>query len=134
MSVCHGVPSNCFFFFVSRWNRAIFGRQFSMWHSTKLFLRFLILGPLNPKIYSSKFCTKSPISRLVWQMDRQCLGLLGGFRRWPIQLNHAKCCGAAGVGLMGSPKNALLKTGQLIKLLVINHLVYEIVLAVGPIG
>ena len=25
-------------------------------------------------------CTKSPISRLVWQIDRRCLGLLGGFR------------------------------------------------------
>ena len=39
-------------------------------------------------------CTKSPISRLVWQIDRRCLGLPGGFRGWPIQWNHAKCCGA----------------------------------------
>ena len=38
------------------------------------------LGPLNPKIYFPKFGTKSPISRLVWQIHRKCLGLLGGFR------------------------------------------------------
>jgi len=40
------------------------------------------------------FCTKSPISWLVWQIDRRCLGLPGGFWEWPIQWNHAKCCGA----------------------------------------
>ena len=51
-------------------------------------------GPLNPKIYCPKFGTKSPISRLVWQTDRKCLGLLGVFWVWPIQWNHAKCCGA----------------------------------------
>jgi len=31
--VCHA-PSSCFFLFVSRWNRAIFGRQFSICPST----------------------------------------------------------------------------------------------------
>jgi len=41
-----------------------------------------------------KICTNSPISRLVWQIDRRCLHLPGGFRWWPIQWNHAKCCGA----------------------------------------
>ena len=41
----------------------------------------------------SKICTKSPISRLVWQIDRRCLRLPRGFRGWPIQWNHAKCCG-----------------------------------------
>jgi len=46
---------------------------------------------LLPKICN---CTKSPISRLVWQIDRRCLSLLGGFRGWPIQWNHAECCGA----------------------------------------
>ena len=39
-------------------------------------------------------CTKSPISRLVWQIDRRCLHLPGGFRGWPIHWNHAKCYGA----------------------------------------
>jgi len=51
------------------------------------------LGPLNPKIYSPTFGTKSPISRLVWQIDRKCLGLIGVFRGLLIQWNHAKCCG-----------------------------------------
>jgi len=54
LSVCH-TPSNCFFFFCFSWNRAIFGRQFSMWHSTKLFSMIFDLGPLTPKIYSPKF-------------------------------------------------------------------------------
>jgi len=49
--VCH-TPSNCFFFFVSRWNRAIFGRQLSVCHSTTLFSAIFDLGPLTPKIYS----------------------------------------------------------------------------------
>jgi len=30
---------------------------------------------------------------LVCQTDRRCLRLQGGFRVWPIQWNHAKCCG-----------------------------------------
>ena len=51
-------------------------------------------GPLTPKIYSPKFGTKSHITQLVWQIDRRCLGLLGGFRGSPIQWNHRKCCGA----------------------------------------
>jgi len=38
--------------------------------------------------------TKSPISQLVWQIDRRCLGLPVCFQGWPIQWNHAKCCGA----------------------------------------
>jgi len=54
------------------------------------------LGPLTPKIDSPKFeiTQKWPISRLVWQIDRRCLGRPGSFRGWPIQWNHAKCCGA----------------------------------------
>ena len=77
MYVCHA-PSNRFFFFVSRRNRAVFVRQFSMWHSTKRCSSIFDLGPLTPKIYSPKFGTKSPISRLVWQIDRRSSGLL-----WP---------------------------------------------------
>jgi len=50
------------------------------------FSSIFYLGPLKPKIYSPKFFgTKSPISRLVWQIDGRCLGLPGGFRGWPIQ-------------------------------------------------
>ena len=46
---------------------------------------------LLPKICS---CTKSPMSRLVWQIDQRSLDLVGGFWGWPIQWNHVKCCGA----------------------------------------
>ena len=79
LSVCHA-PSNCFFFFVSRWSQAIFGRQFSMCPSTKLFFLDFWFRP--PKVHNllPKICTKSPISRLVWQTDRRCLGLPGGLR------------------------------------------------------
>ena len=91
--VCH-TPSNCFFFFVSRWNRAIF------WHSVlhmalykTLFLDFWFRPP-NAQNLLPKICIKLPISRVVWQIDWRCLGLPGGFRGVPIQWNHAKCCGA----------------------------------------
>jgi len=72
----------------------LFGHHLSIWHSTKLFPSIFDLGPLTPKIYSPKLGTKSPISRLVWQINRRCLGLPGGFRGWPIQWNHIKCSGA----------------------------------------
>jgi len=58
LSVCHAAPSNRFFFFVSRWNRTIFGRQNSMWHSIKLFSSIFDLGR-NPKLYSPKFACRS---------------------------------------------------------------------------
>ena len=60
-----------------------------------VFLDFWFRPPnaqnLLPKICN---CTKSPISRLVWHMDRRCLGLPGGIQGWSIQWEHAKCCGA----------------------------------------
>jgi len=43
---------------------------------------------------ATKFGLKSAITRLVWHIDRRCLHLPGGFRGWPIQWKHAKCCGA----------------------------------------
>ena len=70
------------------------GHQFSMTKTTKLFLRFFDLGPLMPKNLLPKICTKLPITRLVWQIDRRYLDLPWGFLGWPIQWNHAKCCGA----------------------------------------
>jgi len=50
--------------------------------------------PHNAQNLLPKICTKLPISQLVWQIHQRCLGLPGGFRGWPIQWNHAKCCGA----------------------------------------
>ena len=90
MCVCHGAPSNCLFF-VSRWNRAIFWPSVLHVALYKTVFFDFWFRPLNPKIYSPKFGTKSPISQIVWQIDRKCLCLLGGFRGWPIQWNHAKC-------------------------------------------
>ena len=86
LSVCHKLQIASFLFLDGI--EPFFGRQFSMTPSTKLFSSIFDLGPLMPKI-----CTKSPISRLVWQIDRICLGLPGGFQGWSIQWNHAKCCG-----------------------------------------
>jgi len=48
--------------------------------------------PPNAQNLLPKICTKSPISRLVWQIDGRCLGLPTGFREWLIQRNYAKCC------------------------------------------
>ena len=56
----------------------IFGRQLSMTKTTKRSSSNFDLGPITLKIYSPKICTKSPISRLVWQIDRRCLGLPQG--------------------------------------------------------
>jgi len=90
MSVCN-TPSNWFFFFVSRWNRAIFGPP--VLHDPiykTLFLDFWF-SPPNAQNLLPKICTKSPIIRLLWQIDRRCLGLPRGFWGWPIQRNHANC-------------------------------------------
>ena len=62
--------------------------------STKRCASIFDLAPIKPKIYSPKFAQNPLISRLVWQIDRRCLRLLRSFRGWPIQWNHAKCCGA----------------------------------------
>jgi len=78
---------------VSPWNRAIFWT--SVLHAAlykTLFLDYWFRPP-NARNLLPKICTKLPISRLVWQIDRRCLGLLWSFRGWPIQWNHAKCCG-----------------------------------------
>jgi len=89
-----GKISNCFFFFVFRWNRAIFCQLVLRDPSTKRCSSIFDLGPLTPKINSPKFGQKSPITRLVWQIDQKCLRLIGGFRGWPIEWNHKKCCRA----------------------------------------
>jgi len=90
LSVCLSrAPSKCFFFFVSRWKVS---SPCALYKT--LFLDFW----LRPRPYAQnlipKICTKTPISRLVWHIDRRCLGLLGGFWGWPIQWNYAKCCAA----------------------------------------
>jgi len=56
-------------------------------------LRFFIQAPEPPK-FTPKNLAQNRLSRLLWQIDRRCLGLLGGFRGWSIQWNHKKCSGA----------------------------------------
>ena len=93
LSVCHA-PSNCFFFFASRWNQALFWPSVLHVPLYKIvFFRFLILACKAQNLLP-KICTKSLISWLVWQIDRRCVGFPGGFGGWPIQWNHAKCCGS----------------------------------------
>jgi len=65
-SVCLSLCSfKSILFFVSRWNRAIFGRQFSVWHSTKLFSSIFDLGPLTPKSLLPKICMSVTESVIV---------------------------------------------------------------------
>ena len=72
LSVCH-TPSNCFFCFVSRWNRAIFGPSVLAALYKTLFLDFWF------RPHNAKNLHKSHISRLVWQIDRRCLAYQGIF-------------------------------------------------------
>jgi len=59
------------------------------------FSSIFYLAPLNPKIYSPNFWYKIAYkSACMAGGFRRCLGLPRGFRGWPIQWNHAKCCGA----------------------------------------
>ena len=90
--VCHA-PSNCFFF-VSWWNRAIFWPSVLHVPLHKTLFFDCWFRPPNAHNLLPKICTKSPISGLVCQVDQRCLGLPRGFRGWPIQWNHPKCCGA----------------------------------------
>ena len=54
-------------FLVSRWNRAVFGHQFSMTKTTNLFSSIFDLGPLTPKIYSPKFSSVGHwVSHSLW--------------------------------------------------------------------
>ena len=136
MSVClsrWSFKSNCF---VSRWNRAIFwlSSLHVALYNTLLF-DFWFRPPntqnLLPKICN---CTKSPISRLAWQIDRRCLGLLGGFQWWPIQWNHAKCCGADPCchGNNIWPRRGDLFAYRLVYLLTI-HLVFQVCICVNVV-
>ena len=55
MYVCHAVPLNRFFFFVSRWNRAIFCPSVLHVALYKTVSSIFDLGPVTPKIYSPSF-------------------------------------------------------------------------------
>jgi len=72
LSVCLSVTTLLLFW--SRWNRTI------SWPS--------VLRDKNYKTLFFDFWFRPPN-----EIDRRCLGLPGGFQGWPIQWNHAKCCG-----------------------------------------
>ena len=65
-------------------------------YKTVFFLDFWFRPP-NAQNLLPKICTKLPITRLVWQIDRRCLP--GGFQGWLIQWNHVKCCGPTPVAI-----------------------------------
>jgi len=98
----------------------------SVLHVALLFLDFLFRPP-NAQNLLTKIWTKSPISRLVWQIDRICLGLLGGFRGWPIQWNHVKRCKAAHCchGNKIWPRRGDLDAYRLV--LIVFHIVHNVV-------
>jgi len=85
--------SNCFFFFVFRWNRAVFWPLVLRNPLYKTLFFDFWSRPPNAKNWLPKIWPKTTITRLVWQIERRCLRLIGGFRGWPIEWNHTKCCG-----------------------------------------
>jgi len=68
--------------------------NFFVLFETPIILNFqpVLLGALSVRLVRL-WVNPALISRLVWQIRRRCLGLLGGFPGWPIQWNHTKCCG-----------------------------------------
>ena len=94
VSLCVTIFKLLLLFFVSRRNRAMFWPSVPHDPLYKMLIFDFRFRPPNAQNLVPKICTKSPISRLVWQIDRRCLGLPGGFRGWPIQWYHGKCCGA----------------------------------------
>ena len=95
LSVCHA-PSNCFFFFVSRWNRAIFWPSVLHVALYKILVLDFWFMPPNAQNLLPKICTKSQIAyKSACMADTpQMFGPTRGFSGWLIQWNHAKCCGA----------------------------------------
>jgi len=84
LSVCMSVTANfksLLLFCFSTESSHFFARQFSMWHSTKLFSSIFDLGPLTTKIYSPTFyrpldlmlsLSKSVLRRASWQQRAIC--------------------------------------------------------------
>ena len=82
--VCHGQTSNWFFFFVYRWNRAIYWLSVLHDPQQNVFFDFWF-SPPDAQYLLPKICTKSPITWFVWQIDRRFLHQTGGFWGWPMQ-------------------------------------------------
>jgi len=78
LSVCHA-PSDCFFFLFLDGIEPFLAVSSPCALLQNFFLDFWFRPPKAQNLLP-KICTKSPISRLVWQIDRRCLGLPGVFR------------------------------------------------------
>jgi len=66
----------------------------SPWPLYKMLFFDFWFRPPDAQNLLSKICTKSPIKSACMEDRPEMFGLPGGFRWWPIQWNHAKCCGA----------------------------------------
>jgi len=92
-SICHGQTSNWFFFFVSRWNWAIFWLSFPHDPSTERCSSSFDLGPLMPQNLLSKIaCGNAKLPRRhPWSRTRQfssCLEKVGN----PLNFGADHCC------------------------------------------
>jgi len=76
LSVCLSQTSNCFLFFLMESSH--FLAVSSPWPLYKTLFDFWFRPP-NAQNLLAKICTKSPISRLVWQIDRICRAYQGVF-------------------------------------------------------
>jgi len=91
LSVCHKLQIVSSFLFFDG-IEPFFGRQFSMTPLQNYFIRYFLFRPITPNIYSPKLHKIAYNSACM--ADRpEMFGPTGGFRGWPIQWNHAKCCG-----------------------------------------
>jgi len=103
---CHGneiwaifaKTSNCFFFCFSLESSHFWPTVLRDPLYKTLFFDFWFRPP-DAQNLLPKICTKSPITRLVWQIDRRCLGLPGGFRDGRFNGTMQNVVGPTHVGL-----------------------------------
>ena len=82
-------------FFVSRWNRAILAVSSPCGTLQNCCLQFLVLAPLTPKFTPLNLHLHKIACKSACMADRpEMFAPTRGFWGWPIQWNHAKCCGA----------------------------------------
>jgi len=101
--------SNCFFFCFSLESSHFWPLVLRDPLYKTLFFDFWFRPP-NAQNLLPKICTKLPITQLVWQIDRRCLGLPGGFRNARFNGTMQNVVGPTHVGLgtkIQSPKGLL---------------------------
>ena len=110
MYVCH-TPSNRFFF-ISRWNRAIFRPSVLRVVLYKMLFFDFWFRPPNPQNVLPKIRHKIAYKSACMAYRPEIFGPTTGFRGWPMQWNHAKCCGPTLVAIattfaLGAESNRL---------------------------